>query len=344
MRGIVIVLMALDHTRDFVGTSTIDPLDADVTNLPLYLCAGSPTFGADVLLPDGGRCIVCRARKNAGPALPVSPEPGAPPRVFRDHGHQVRASVELLARHDPGDCALVTGLVAGLPVVLVFLPSRSVGAIGVVMILAHNLLDGINSDSFGALRPLWLILHEKGVIALTAGCNFRIVYPLIPWIGVAAAGFGFGEIMPASPRRRQTVLISLGLFMTALFFLLQAFDFYGDPLKWSPKPTALRTCFSFFNCEKNPPSLLFLLMTLGPMFILLAWLEHRFLPAFVSRFLITFGRVPLFFFLTHLYLIRLVAVVAAGVRAFLPAFGRAPGVKRSAPTLTCRMSTSGSQS
>ena len=132
--------------------------------------------------------------------------------------------------------------------------------------------------------------------------------------------------------------------MTAFFFVLRAFDWYGDPLKWGSKASALRTCFSFFNCEKNPPSLLFLLMTLGPMFMLLALLERRFLPGFVSRFLITFGRVPLFFFLTHLYLIRLVALVAAVVRGFLPAFV-VRGLKRLLDRAsTCRMSTSGSGS
>ncbi len=326
MRGIVIVLMALDHTRDFVGTSTIDPLDANVTSLPLYLtrwithfCA--PTF---CFLMGVGAYLARRGKTPAQLSLFL---------LFRGlllvffELTVIKFALQLNFSLDLTLAVVLWSLGWSLVFLsaLVFLPSRLIGAIGVVMILAHNLLDGINSESFGALRPLWLILHEKGVIELTAGCNFRIVYPLIPWIGVAAAGFGFGEIMTVSPGRRQTVMIALGLSMTALFFLLRAFDFYGDPLKWSSKPSALRTCFSFFNCEKNPPSLLFLLMTLGPMFILLALLEHRFLPAFVSRFLITFGRVPLFFFLTHLYLIRLVAVVAALVRGFVPALGSGAG-------------------
>ena len=209
-----------------------------------------------------------------------------------------------------------------------FLPSRySQKLIGVAMILSHNLLDGIKPEVFGAFRPLWLILHDRGVIELTAQCNFRVVYPLIPWVGVAAAGFGFGEIMTWKPERRQTVMITLGLIMTATFFLLRSFDVYGDPLKWTVKPTALQTCFSFFNCQKNPASLLYLLMTMGPMFILLSLLERPFLPAPISRFLITFGRVPLFFFVTHLYLIQGLALVAAPVRQFLSAYLHLPGIK-----------------
>jgi uncharacterized membrane protein len=125
-------------------------------------------------------------------------------------------------------------------------------------------------------------------------------------------------------------MITLGLIMTAAFFLLRTFDFYGDPLKWSVKPSALRTCFSFFNCQKNPASLLFLLMTLGPMIILLSLLERPFLPAPISRFLITFGRVPLFFFVTHLYVIQVVAIVAAAVRQFLSAYVHISGI--TAPT------------
>ena len=116
---------------------------------------------------------------------------------------------------------------------LVFFPSRVVGAIGVVMILAHNLLDGIKPEIFGPFRPLWLILHQQGVIELTAQSKLLVAYPLIPWIGVAAAGFGFGEIVTMEPKRRRTFMITLGVVMTAAFFLLRTFDFYGDPLKWS---------------------------------------------------------------------------------------------------------------
>jgi uncharacterized membrane protein len=210
---------------------------------------------------------------------------------------------------------------------LVFLPSRLVAAIGVLMILSHNLLDGIDPEIFGPLRPFWLILHEPGIIELTAQSRFRVVYPLIPWIGVAAAGFGFGEIMSLEPKRRRTIMIALGLILIAAFALLRAFDAYGDPLKWSLRPTALRTCFAFFNCQKNPPSLLYLLMTLGPMMILLSLLERPILPAPISRFVITFGRVPLFFFVTHLYLIQALASVAAAVRQVLSAYLHLPGIK-----------------
>ena len=128
-------------------------------------------------------------------------------------------------------------------------------------------------------------------------------------------------------KRRQTVMVVLGLILIAAFVVLRSLDFYGDPLKWSVKPSALRTSFSFFNCQKNPASLLFLLMTLGPMLILFSLLERPFLPAPISRFLITFGRVPFFFFITHLYLIQVVSIVAAAVRPFVSAHLQIPGIK-----------------
>jgi uncharacterized membrane protein len=328
MRGIVIVLMALDHTRDFIGTTTFDPLDADLTNLPLYLtrwithfCA--PTF---CFLMGIGAYLAGRGRTRAELSL-----------FLLSRGLWL-VFLELTVIN----FALRLNFSLGLTLALVFwslgwslvflsalvcLPSRVVGAIGVVMILAHNLLDGIQPEIFGPFRPLWLILHEQGVIELTVESKLGVIYPLIPWAGVAAAGFGFGEIMKINPRRRQTVMIALGLIMTAAFFLLRTFDAYGDPLKWSSKSSALKTCFTFFNCQKNPASLLYLLMTLGPMLIVLGLLEHRFLPAFISPFLIPFGRVPRFFFVTHLYAIRLLAFVAAAARESWPPYLSVPGIQ-----------------
>jgi uncharacterized membrane protein len=328
MRGIVIVLMALDHTKDYIGPSTCDPLNADVTNLPAYLTRWITHFCAPTFCFLMGLGAYLAGQGKTKPELSSFLLFRGLWLVFLEItviklGLQLNFSLDLTM-------ALVfwsLGWSLVFVSALVYLPSRLVGAIGLAMILAHNLLDGIRPELFGPLRPLWLILHERGMIELTAHSKFLVVYPLIPWVGVAAAGFGFGEIMTLNPKRRQTLMIGLGLILIGAFVLLRTFDFYGDPLKWSVKPSALRTCFSFFNCQKNPPSLLFLLMTLGPMLILLSLLERRFLPAPISRFLITFGRVPLFFFATHLYVIQFLAVVAAAVRKFLSAYVHLPGNK-----------------
>jgi uncharacterized membrane protein len=328
MRGIVIVLMALDHTKGTFWDGTFDPLNADVTNLPAYLtrwithfCA--PTFcflmGVGAYLSGRGRTRseLCRFLLTRGLWL-----------VFLEvtvvkFGLQFNFSLDRTI-------ALVfwsLGWSLVFVSVLVFLPSRVIGAIGVVMILAHNLLDGITPEIFGLFRPLWLILHQPGVIPLTAHNNLLVAYPLIPWLGVAAAGFGFGEVVTMERKRRRTFMVTLGLLMTAAFFLLRTLDLYGDPLKWSSKASVLRTCFSYFNCQKYPPSLLFLLMTLGPMVLMLSLLEHRFLPAPVARFLITLGRVPLFFFVAQWYVIKALAIVVAAACGFSPEYLYVPGVE-----------------
>jgi uncharacterized membrane protein len=328
MRGIVIVLMALDHTRDFVGTSTFDALDADVTNLPAYLTRWITHFCAPTFCFLMGIGAYFAGQGKTKSELSSFLFFRGLWLVFLEvtvikFGLQLNLSFDLTM-------ALVLWSLGWSLVflsALVFLPSRVIGTIGVVMILAHNLLDGIKPEVFGPLRPLWLILHDRGIIELTAQSRLLVAYPLIPWVGVAAAGFGFGEVMTLGPKRRQTVMFVLGLILVAAFVLLRTFDFYGDPLKWSAKATALRTCFSFFNCQKYPASLLFLLMTIGPMLILLSWLEDPLLPAPIARFVITFGRVPLFFFATHLYVIQVVAVVAAAVRPYLTAYLHLPGIK-----------------
>jgi uncharacterized membrane protein len=327
MRGIVMVLMLLDHVKGTFWTSPFDPLNADLTNLPVFMTRWITHFCAPTFCFLMGTGAYLSGRSRTKSELSWFLLTRGLWLVFLEvtvvkFGLQFNFSLDVTI-------ALVFWSLGWSLVflsALVFFPVRVVGAIGVVMILAHNLLDGINPEIFGPLRPLWLILHQQGPIQLTAHSTLQVAYPLIPWIGVAAAGFGFGEIVTMETKRRRTVMITLGLVMTAAFFLLRSIDFYGDPLKWSSKASALRTCFSFLNCQKYPPSLLFLLMTLGPMIALLALLERNIFPAPISRFLITLGRVPLFFFLAQWYVIKGLAIVVAAARGFSPDYLYVPGV------------------
>jgi uncharacterized membrane protein len=327
MRGLVMVLMVLDHTKGAFWTAPFDPLNADATNLPTYLTRWITHLCAPTFCFLMGTGAYLSGRRRTRPELAWHLLTRGLWLVVLEvtlvkFGLQFNFSLDMTI-------ALVfwsLGWSLVFLAALVFLPVRVVGAIGVAMILAHNLLDGINPEVFGPLRPLWLILHQPGVIALTAHSQLLIAYPLIPWVGVAAAGYGFGEVVTMETKRCRTVMIALGLTLTAAFFLLRWFNAYGDPLKWQPRADALRTCFSFFNTQKYPPSLLFLLMTLGPMFLLLALLERPVLPAPISRFLITLGRVPLFFFVAQWYVIKLLAIAVASARGFSPAYLYVPGV------------------
>ena len=327
MRGIVMVLMVLDHTKGTFWTAPFDPLDADATNLPTYLTRWITHFCAPAFCFLMGTGAYLSGRRRTRSELSWFLLTRGLWLVFLELT-LVKFGLQFNFSMDATIALVFWSLGWSLVFVsaLVYFPARVVGAIGVVMILAHNLLDGIKPEVFGPFRPLWLILHQPGEIQLTAYSKLLVAYPLIPWVGVAAAGYGFGEIVTMEPKRRRRLMVTLGLVLTAAFFLLRAVDVYGDPLKWSPRSSTLRTCFSFFNCQKYPPSLLFLLMTLGPTILLLPLLERHVIPGPIARFLITLGRVPLFYFVAQWYVIKVLAIVVAAARGFSPEYLYVPGV------------------
>ena len=194
----------------------------------------------------------------------------------------------------------------------VFLPVRWIATFGLVMIASHNLFDHVQPETFGKLGWLWKILHSGGIIVPAKGYRFVAGYPLVPWIGVMAVGYSFGSWLVREAAQRRKWVFLLGAALTALFVLLRAIDVYGDPDRWSLQKNALFTLFSFLNCHKYPPSLLYLLMTLGPALLVLALLD-RGTPRWLKPVLV-FGRVPLFYYLLHIPLIHGLAVLIAYVR------------------------------
>jgi uncharacterized membrane protein len=195
----------------------------------------------------------------------------------------------------------------------IHLPLRAVAAFGLALVAGHNLLDRFRAAEFGAWRWLWMILHEQGPVSSSSGFTLFVIYPLIPWVGVMAAGYAFGALLRLEEKRRRKILLRLGLALTLAFVILRATNLYGDPRPWAQQPRgALYTFLSFLNCEKYPPSLLYLLMTLGPAIALLPLFERaRGAP---SRFFTVYGRVPLFYYLLHFYLLHLLAVAFAIAR------------------------------
>jgi uncharacterized membrane protein len=318
LRGLVMVLMALDHVRDFFTDLRFDPTDLTRTNGLLFFtrwithyCA--PTF---VFLAGTG-AFLASARGKSRPDLA---------RFMVSRGLWLVLLEFTVIRLgwafnlDYAGLQLVQVIWAlGVSMVvlagLIYLPLPGIVAFGVAMIALHNLADGIDPQTLGGWGSLWTILHVQRPIALPWGAPLFVAYPLIPWIGVMAVGYAFGSILlqPADARRRT--LLRLGGALTATFVLLRATNLYGDPRPWAPQSSALFTVLSFLNTTKYPPSLLFLLMTLGPAIMSLAWFEHLRGP--VARFLIVFGRVPLFYYVLHLFLIH-AAALAVGVMAGFP--------------------------
>jgi uncharacterized membrane protein len=165
----------------------------------------------------------------------------------------------------------------------------------------HNSFDNFYPVHFGDLAWLWNILHVQGSVQISQHIVLFTAYPLIPWIGVMAAGYAFGPVLKLEKAERRTWILGLGSFMTVGFFVLRAINRYGDPVPWSLQKDETFTVLSFLNTNKYPPSLAYVLMTIGPALLLLSAFEWNWGPP--GKFLIVFGRVPMFFYLLHLPLI-----------------------------------------
>src|SRR5215510_4191166 len=308
VRGIIMILMALDHTRDFFGVRT-DPTNVATTTVTLFVtrwithfCA--PTFflltgvGSALSLAKGTTRELSRFLLTRGIWLIVLEIV-----VLRCLGFQFNFDYR------------VTGLTVlwalGWSMIalsaLVYLPTKLVAAIGVVLIVGHNVFDAIRSTN-----PIWVVLHQPGFLLRTPEHVVFVAYPLIPWIGVTAAGFALGQIYSWDADRRRSFLTRLGLALALLFLIVRTLNVYGDPVPWSAQSSMSRTVISFLNTTKYPPSLLFLLMTLGVTLLGLRVFDGG-VPA-ALRPALRFGKVPLFFFLLHLPLIHLLAVVTSLLR------------------------------
>jgi uncharacterized membrane protein len=189
---------------------------------------------------------------------------------------------------------------------------RVVALLSVAVIALHNLLDFIRVDPMqgpGFRANVWMALHQPGVIFFTPTVYGLVLYPLIPWIGVLAAGYAFGAFYQLEAGRRRRILFKLGAALLASFVLLRGANIYGDPSRWAMQKNSIFTILSFLNVSKYPPSLLFLLLTLGAAILALPLFE-RIEKGGISRIFITFGRVPLFFYFGQWVTVHILATLA----------------------------------
>jgi uncharacterized membrane protein len=193
---------------------------------------------------------------------------------------------------------------------LIYLPYKAVMAVGIVMVVGHNLLDSIRVEGNTVEAFIWSLTHQQNFFTW----NDKMVlvgYPLIPWIGVMALGYCLGKLFTAefSSEARKRILIPLGTSMILLFIILRATNFYGDPSPWTSQSSSLFSFLSFLNTTKYPPSLLYLLMTIGPALLFLAFTEKT--SNVFTRIVSVYGRVPLFYYVIHVYVLHLLAMLAA---------------------------------
>jgi uncharacterized membrane protein len=309
LRGVIMILMALDHTRDFFGQTPFSPTDPTQTTVPLFftrwithLCA--PVF---FLLTGTGAYLSLR-KKSKGELSKFLLTRGLwllflELTLFRCLGLQFNFDYRLTLI----DVLWALGWAMIVLSALVHLPTRLVIAFGLVLIAGHNLLDRIQSSN-----PLWSILHSPNFVLTTPQHSVFVAYPLIPWIGVTAVGYGLGQVSALASDRRRRFLLRTGLGMTAAFAILRGMNIYGDPVRWTTQKSAAFTVLSFLNANKYPPSLLFLLMTLGPALLFL-WAIDGGTPQFLRPALVL-GKVPMFYYLLHFPLIHLLAVAVCYAR------------------------------
>jgi uncharacterized membrane protein len=314
LRGMVMILMALDHTRDFFGAPGVSPTDLATTTIPLFFTRWITHFCAPVFfLLTGTGAYLSLQRKSKRELSRFLFARGLwliflEVVVLRCFAWQFNFNYHLTVL----SVIWALGWAMILLAVLVYLPDSVVTAIGAVMIATHNLFDSVQPDSFGRLAPLWTILHSLGFMVQTPQHSVFVAYPLFPWVGVTAVGYGLGQIFRWAPGRRTAFLLRLGLGLTVAFIVLRALNRYGDPFPWSVQKSPAFTVLSFLNTAKYPPSLLFLLMTLGPAMLLLRAFDAR-TPRLVRPALI-FGRVPLFYYVLHAVLLHLLALVVCYAR------------------------------
>jgi len=193
---------------------------------------------------------------------------------------------------------------------------RSCLVIGLVILACHNLLDGFwpMTELFDEQWPLWVSLHAQMAVR-TGPFLFLFAYPIVAWIGVMLVGFGVSEVFTWQQERRNRILLRAGIVITAAFLLLRALDGYGDPNHWQWHQDGLgTTVIDFFNTTKYPPSLLFLLMTLGPAAMLCGVADR--ITGVVKESLVMFGRVPFAFYVAHFYLIHTLSVILGMLQGF----------------------------
>jgi uncharacterized membrane protein len=325
VRGLVIVIMALDHVRDFfMIAAEQDPMANPNVAPALFLTRWVTHFCAPVFVLLAGVSAGLAGKRR---------QPAELARFLFARGAWL-VLIEVTVISFAGTFRL-----SGLPELggLIFIAMQVIWAIGASMIvlsivqllgrgaclvigtvilLAHNLLDSMwpASGLLDQQWPLWVALHSQ--MSYRLGPLLLIfVYPVLPWVGVMVCGYGISSLFEQPPERRNTVLVRAGLAILCAFLVLRGLDAYGDPNHWQRQPAGVvATAIDFLNTTKYPPSLQFLMMTLGPAAILCGLADR--LTGSLKNVLVTFGRVPFAFYVAHFYVIHALSVLLGLAQGF----------------------------
>ena len=313
LRGVIMILMALDHTRDYFG-APVNPTDVATTTVALFFTRWVTHFCAPVFFLLTGTGAFLALRRRSIPGLSRFLLTRGLWLIFlelfvvRCLGWQFNFDYHLTVL----TVLWALGWAMIVLSALVWLPASVVGIIGAAIIVLHNLFDSVQAASLGPFAPLWTALHAPGVLWTDGNHTLFAAYVLIPWVGVTAVGYSLGQVYRWEPERRRRLLGRMGVALIVAFIALRAANIYGDPSNWAHQRSGIFTALSFINTTKYPPSLLYLLMTLGPALLFLRAVDDR-LPR-VLRPALVFGKVPMFYYVLHIVLIHLAAVAACLAR------------------------------
>ena len=313
LRGLVMIIMALDHVRMYfaLGTWYSEPTNLATTTPLLFFTRWITHFCAPVFVFLAGTSAYLYGTRRANIRETA---------LFLLTRGLWLVFVELVIvnfawtfdiTYSFGILQVIWAIGISMVVLsaLVFLPDRFILIIGALLVFGHNPLDPIRFEGSSALNLIWYVLHQPHSVFIDSTHLINFVYPVLPWIGLMALGYVLGSLyrkdFPLEQRKRW--LLNIGGVATLLFLLLRGFNLYGEPHSWQTEDTFIFSFISFLNTTKYPPSLHFLLMTIGPALIFLSAIESagKRLPGPVT----VFGKVPFFFYVVHLYVIHTLAML-----------------------------------
>jgi uncharacterized membrane protein len=324
LRGVVMVFMALDHCRDFFSNLPYEPESLANTGYALFFTRWITHFCAPLFFFLAGTGAFLYGRRRTLSELSRFLWTRGLWLIFLEF---TVVGSGWTFRFPWGFFGVIWALGACMIIMAaaVRIPVSWLTALSLLIIISHDLFDRVSPRQAGSWAWLWSLLHVRGGILLPFQIRQFVLFPLIPLVAVMAAGYCFGTLYLLEERRRRKLILRLGLGMIAAFCLLRLTNLYGNPAvalggvsqgDWHVQPTNEKTVILFLDVEKYPTSLQFLLMTLGPSFLVLAWLDKMNQDpgskmSSVPQALLIFGRVPMFYYVLHLYLIHVLAIVMA---------------------------------
>lgn len=311
LRGLVILLMALDHTRDFLYAGSSNPRDTHepllfMTRWITHLCA--PTF---IFL--AGISIYLWQQKHTKKETSHFIFLRGLWLVFLEFTFvRVAWTFDIIPGFVDAQVIWAIGMSMVFMSLTIYLPVRWLALLSGIMIAGHNVFDFIKAENLGSYKALWIVLHEQAQLTDWHGMQIFVTYPLIPWLAVLSLGYCCGGYFLQPQTSRIRYYFIFGISSVVLFIALRFSNYYGDPMPWLNEGTMLTQILSFINCEKYPASLLYLLMTLGLASLLLVLLEKA--QGKFGELLLVFGRVPLLFYIVHIVVIHVFALALAAIR------------------------------